>query len=471
MNKTKIIATYGPACGKSGVLGRLISAGVNVIRFNASHERHEDMQHDIKKVREAADRLRRDVGIMVDLQGPKLRIGDLPHNGIRLKKGERISLILNADQTAAFKAVPLGNPELIEDLKVGHRIYLDDGIMELMVIEVKKEEVVCEITVGGTLRSRKGINVPDTAVTMPTIMPKDVEDVKFSIGQGVDWLAISFVRSPDEINIVKKMIADRGSNIRVVAKIEKHEAVSAIDDIIEVTDAVMVARGDLGVELPTEEVPLLQKSIIEKCLKAGKPAIVATQMLNSMILGPRPTRAEVSDVANAVFDSADAVMLSGETSVGKYPVESVEMMARICQKAESFLNFTRMLDDRSQWAHETIPEAVSFAACKIARDLNARAIITATQSGLTARKISRYRPAQSVIACSQNQYVVNQLMLSWGVIPIKTEHVGNIDEMLDVSLNAALDKGEISEGDVVVITAGVMVNIPGSTNLIKVHQV
>jgi len=471
MNKTKIIATYGPACGKSGVIDGLISAGVNVIRFNASYEKHEDMQHDIKKVREAAHRLGKNVGIMVDLQGPKLRIGDLPDDGIRLKEGERISLVPGMDQAAAFKAVPLGDPDLIYDLKTGHRIYLDDGTMELRVIEVKREEVVCEVVVGGVLRPRKGINLPDTIVSMPTIMPKDVEDIKFSIKQDVDWLAISFVRSPDEINIVRKMIADRDSNIEVVAKIEKHEAVAAIDSIIEAADAIMVARGDLGVEIAAEDVPLLQKSIIEKCLKTGKPVIVATQMLNSMILNPRPTRAEVSDVANAVFDSADALMLSGETSVGKYPVESVEMMARICQKAESFLNFARMLDDRSQWAHETIPEAVSFAACKIARDLNTCAIITSTQSGLTARKISRYRPAQPVIACSQNQFVVNQLTLSWGVVPIKTEHASNIDEMLDLSLKAALDKGEISRGDVVVITAGVMVNIPGSTNLIKVHQV
>jgi len=471
MNKTKIIATYGPACGKSGVIDGLISAGVNVIRFNASYEKHEDMQHDIKKVRGAAHRLGKNVGIMVDLQGPKLRIGDLPDDGIRLKEGERISLVPGMDQAAAFKAIPLGDPDLIYDLKTGHRIYLDDGTMELRVIEVKREEVVCEVVVGGVLRPRKGINLPDTIVSMPTIMPKDVEDIKFSIKQDVDWLAISFVRSPDEINIVRKMIADRDSNIEVVAKIEKHEAVAAIDSIIEAADAIMVARGDLGVEIAAEDVPLLQKSIIEKCLKTGKPVIVATQMLNSMILNPRPTRAEVSDVANAVFDSTDALMLSGETSVGKYPVESVEMMARICQKAESFLNFARMLDDRSQWAHETIPEAVSFAACKIARDLNTCAIITSTQSGLTARKISRYRPAQPVIACSQNQFVVNQLMLSWGVVPIKTEHTSNIDEMLDVSLKAALDKGEISKGDVVVITAGVMVNIPGSTNLIKVHQV
>ena len=471
MNKTKIIATYGPACGKSGVLERMISAGVNVIRFNASHEKQEEMQRDIGKVREVARKQRQNIGIMVDLQGPKLRVGDLPDVGIRLKEGEYISLVPSMDRATAFKAIPLGNPELVDDLKKGHRIYLDDGTMELMVIEVKRKEVVCEVVVGGVLKSHKGINLPDTTVSMPTVMSKDVGDIKFSIEQDVDWLAISFVRSPDEINIVRKMIADSGSNIRIVAKIEKHEAVSAIDGIIEAADAIMVARGDLGVELPTEEVPLLQKSIIEKCLKAGKPAIVATQMLNSMISNPRPTRAEVSDVANAVFDSADALMLSGETSIGRYPVESVEMMARVCQRTESFLNFASLLDDRSQWAHETIPEAVSFAACEIARDLNARAIITATQSGLTARKISRYRPAQPIIACSQNQYIVNQLLLSWGVVPIKTKHANNIDEMLEVSLGAALENGDIGKGDVVVITAGVMVNIPGSTNLIKVHQV
>jgi pyruvate kinase len=471
MNKTKIIATYGPACSKSGVIDSLISAGVNLFRFNASHEKHEDMQHDIKKVREAAQKLGKNVGIMVDLQGPKLRIGDLPEDGIRLKEGERVSLVPDMGQAATFKAVPLGNPDLIDDLKTGHRIYLDDGEMELRVISVKREEVVCKVVLGGILKSRKGINLPDTNVSMPTILPKDVEDIKFSIKNDVDWLAISFVRSPDEINIARKMVADRGSNIRIIAKIEKYEAVSVIDSIIEAADAIMVARGDLGVEIAAEDVPLLQKRIIEECLKVGKPTIVATQMLNSMILNPRPTRAEVSDVANAVFDSADALMLSGETSVGKYPVESVEMMARICHKAESFLNFARMLGARSQWVHKTIPEAVSFAACKIACDLNVRAIITSTQSGLTARKISRYRPAQPVIACSQNQFVVNQLTLSWGVVPIKTEHASNIDEMLDLSLKAALDKGEISRDDVVVITAGVMVNIPGSTNLIKVHQV
>lgn len=470
-NKTKIIATFGPSCRRPGVLEKLIQAGVNVFRFNASHENHDNMRDDIEKIRKVAENSGRIVSLMVDLQGPKLRVGILPVSGVKLRKGDLVTLVPEETSSCSEGIVPLGNPELINDLKIGHRIYLDDGEMELRVTGIEKRGVKCQVVVGGCLLSRKGINLPDTTITVPTITKKDIEDIKFAIEQNVDWIAVSFVRSPDDVRAVKKLIEENKSNIRVIAKIERHEAISVIDGIIDCSDGVMVARGDLGVEIPTEDVPLLQKKIIQKCLRAGKPAIVATQMLNSMITNPRPTRAEVSDVANAVFDSADALMLSGETSVGKYPVESVEMMSRIICKAESFLNFEKMLDERIGWAHETIPEAVSFAACRIARDLNTRAIITATQSGLTARKISRYRPSQPIIACSQNQYVVNQLMLSWGVEPIKVEHANNIDEMLEISLEAALKTGKVKSGDVVVITAGFMVNIPGSTNLIKVHQV
>lgn len=482
LKRTKIICTIGPASSSDNILGKMIRQGMDIARINTSHSGTGEVSSLVKKIRKISSENNKNIAIILDLQGPKIRIGELKEN-IELKSGQNI-VFTTLKKARLLKEyddpiVEVSYPGFIEDIKEGGTIFIDDGLIECMVkkIDKKARTAVCRTIIGGILSSNKGINLPDVSVSVDSVTRKDIEFLKLGIKLKVDFIAQSFVRDKRDIIRVKNEINKSGSTIKVIAKIEKHEAVKAFDSILEVSDAIMVARGDLGIEIDAEEVPSVQKNIIKKSNLEGKPVITATQMLNSMIISPRPTRAEVSDVANAIIDGSDAVMLSGETAVGKYPVKSLEMMVRITKETEKTLDYDAILRNNTILRkklgipHNTITEAISFAACEIGNILHVDAIITSTESGFTARQVSKSRPRSMMIGTSPNQWVVRQLMLSWGVIPILTRSSKNIDSMIKEDIRAAKEKGYISNKDIVVITAGVLVNKPGSTNLINVREI
>ncbi|GFP24892.1 pyruvate kinase [Candidatus Hakubella thermalkaliphila] len=470
MRRTKIVCTLGPACRSPEMLTSLIRAGADVIRLNAAHGDHATFREDMERIRAISRKMGKIVAIMFDLQGPRIRTGEMVSGGVLLREGEEV--VLTSRPVVGTKGlISLSYPHLAQDVRKGAKILLDDGLLELEVEEKKDDEVKCKVITGGILESHKGVNLPNTSLSISSVTDKDVDDLLFALHNDVDWVAMSFVRKAEDIAVLKEVAGGKGFEVKIVAKIEKHEAVRNIDEIIEAADAVMVARGDLGVEMATEKVPIIQKKILEKSIRAGKPVIVATQMLDSMIRNPRPTRAEASDVANAIFDWTDATMLSGETAIGKYPVDAVKTMDKIIRSAEAILDYKEDLERKSNLPHRTTTDAISFACREIARDLQAAAIITATQSGYTARQISKYRPHSPIIACSPDPKVVHQLVLSWGVTPLLVRPSRNIDDMLDIAATAALEARQVKKGDTVVITAGVLVNVPGTTNLIKVHQI
>jgi len=455
---------------------------MDIARINTSHSDTSEATRLVKKIRKISSENNRDTAIILDLQGPKIRIGELKEN-IELKSGQNIVFTTSKKSKLSKKyndpIIEVSYSGLIEDIKKGGTIFIDDGLIECRVkkIDKKARTAVCRIITGGMLSSNKGINLPDVSVSVDSVTRKDIEFLKLGIKLKVDFIAQSFVRNKKDIIRVKNEIKKSESTIKVIAKIEKHEAVDAFDSILEVSDAIMVARGDLGIEIDAEEVPSVQKNIIKKANLEGKPVITATQMLNSMIENPRPTRAEVSDVANAIIDGSDAVMLSGETAIGKYHVKSLEMMVRITKETEKTLDYDAILRNNAILRknlgiqHNTITEAISFAACEIANILGVDAIITSTESGFTARQVSKSRPKSMIIATSPNQWAVRQLMLSWGVIPILTRSSKNIDGMIKEDIRVAREKNYISKNDTVVITAGVLVNRPGSTNLINVREI
>ncbi|MES0341524.1 MAG: pyruvate kinase, partial [Candidatus Humimicrobiaceae bacterium] len=441
LKRTKIICTIGPASSSDDILGKMIRQGMDIARINTSHSDTSEATRLIKKIRKISSENNRDTAIILDLQGPKIRIGELKEN-IELKSGQNIVFTTSKKSKLSKKyndpIIEVSYSGLIEDIKKGVTIFIDDGLIECRVkkIDKKARTAVCRIITGGILSSNKGINLPDVSVSVDSVTRKDIEFLRLGIKLKVDFIAQSFVRNKKDIIRVKNEIKKSESTIKVIAKIEKHEAVDAFDSILEVSDAIMVARGDLGIEIDAEEVPSVQKNIIRKANLEGKPVITATQMLNSMIGNPRPTRAEVSDVANAIIDGSDAVMLSGETAIGKYPVKSLEMMVRITKETEKTLDYDAILRNNAILRknlgikHNTITEAISFAACEIANILGVDAIITSTESGFTARQVSKSRPKSMIIATSPNQWVVRQLMLSWGVIPILTRSSKNIDSMI-----------------------------------------
>ena len=482
LKRTKIICTIGPASSSDGILGKMIRQGMDIVRINTSHSDAGEVNRLVKKIRKISSENNKNIAIILDLQGPKIRIGELKEN-IELKSGQNIVFTTSKKARLTKKyddpIVDVSYSGFIEDIKEGGTIFIDDGLIECKVkkIDKKARTAVCRTITGGMLSSNKGINLPDVSVSVDSVTRKDVEFLKLGIKLKVDFIAQSFVRNKEDIIRVKKEINKSGSTIKVIAKIEKHEAVNAFDSILEVSDAIMVARGDLGIEIDAEEVPSVQKNIIKKSNLKGKPVITATQMLNSMIISPRPTRAEVSDVANAIIDGSDAVMLSGETAIGKYPVKALEMMVRITRETEKTLDYDAILRNNAilrkklRIPHNTITEAISFAACEIANILRVDAIITSTESGFTARQVSKSRPRSIIIGTSPNQWVVRQLMLSWGVIPVLTRSSKNIDSMIEEDIRVAKEKNYISNKDTVVITAGVLVNKPGSTNLINVREI
>ncbi len=464
--KTKIICTIGPASSSPGIIRRLISRGMNVARLNFSHGTHKEHLEKIDMVRSMSAELGKPVAILQDLCGPKIRVGNIPEPGIRLMTGQKI--ILTGDCVEGNeKRVSVSYPHLAKDVNPGDCILLADGMMELIVLETKKTDILCKVVIGGILTSHKGINLPTGSLHLDAITEKDRDDLIFGLEHDVDYVALSFVRSADDLKQLKKMIRSRNKKTPVIAKIEKHEALNNIEKIIEAADGIMVARGDLGVEIPLEQIPGIQKKLVKTANNFGKPVIIATQMLRSMVDSRRPTRAEATDVANAVLDGADALMLSEETASGRYPVEAVSFMAKIIKKAEIYYPHSDYLDLNQAG---DIPEAVAYASCVLADHLKAAAIVATTRSGFTAKQISRFRPKTGIIALSPEMATIRGLCLYWGCLPgIVPEHK-DTDERMEKAALYALETGYVSQKDMVVITSGYPVYAAGTTNMIQVKR-
>jgi len=471
MRCTKIVCTIGPATSSDERLRALIEAGMDVARLNFSHGSHESHSQVILRIRRLSAEMDKPVAILQDLCGPKLRLGLLPEQGITLEPKQEVRFVL-AEQGQDAQSIPLPSSTLFALVRPNERILIDDGRVETVVTQRDLNVIQAVVRIGGTISSRKGVNLPDTRLPVTSVTERDLEDLRFGIQQGVDWVAISFVREPEDLQPVRYTVEAAGADIRLIAKIEKREAVENFDKILEAADGIMIARGDLGVEMPIDEVPLIQKEIITRCNRAGKPVITATQMLESMISAPHPTRAEATDVANSILDGTDAVMLSGETAVGAYPVEAVNMMHRIAVQTERALKEgVVVLPSQLVAGSLSITEAVAEAVCHIAYDINARAIICATTSGSTARLVSKYRPKTPIVAFTPLESTYRQLALSWGVQPRLIPQVHTMEEMLQTAVNTAVEMGLAGDGDKVVITAGVPIGVPGNTNLIKVHTI
>lgn len=475
MRRTKIVCTIGPATESPEMIEALAQAGMNVARLNFSHGTLDEHRERIERIRAVERRLKRSIGILLDIQGPKIRTGDLPVDRFSIHKGQSVFVVPNAAPEGIEGDTPtlqISYAPLLDQLKPGYTIYLDDGLVELRVEEVEASRAACRVVTGGVLRSRMGVSLPQVEVDLPAIDETDVEHILFGVKMGVDFVAASFVRRPEHVEAVRECIRRAGGTQQVIAKIESREGVRNIDGIFEVADGVMVARGDLGVELPTEEVPLVQKQIIEKGSRLGKPVITATQMLDSMARNPRPTRAEVADVANAIFDGTDAVMLSGETAVGQYPVETVRMMHRIAERSDGALDYAALLERRRPAMEPSIADAIARATCEAATGLGAKVILCSTQSGYTARMVAKYRPPVPIIAVTPNEHVVRQLSLVWGVhtfLAPKGEF--RIEEMIDVAEKIAKERQLVQDGDLIAIAAGVRTGTPGKTNLLHIHVV
>ncbi|OEG00079.1 pyruvate kinase [Vulcanibacillus modesticaldus] len=468
--KTKIVCTIGPASEEVAVLKKLIENGMNVARLNFSHGDYEEHGARINNIRQAAKETGKTVAILLDTKGPEIRTGVIGAPQVELKQGENI--ILTTEEIIGDEhKISITYDGLPNDVSPGSTILIDDGLIGLEVLEIEENEIHCKILNSGILKSKKGVNVPGVKINLPGITEKDANDIRFGIEQGLDFIAASFVRKASDVLEIRKILEEYDADIQIISKIENQEGVENIDEILQVSDGIMVARGDLGVEIPAEDVPLVQKMIINKCNEAGKPVITATQMLDSMQRNPRPTRAEASDVANAIFDGTDAIMLSGETAAGKYPVESVATMARIAMRTEESLNFKEIFKNRSKAKHTTVTDAISESVVNTAIDLDVNAILTPTESGQTAKFVSKYRPKAPIIAVTPHEDVLRKLSLVWGVIPVIGTTLNSTDEMLTSSVEKVLEAGYIKHGDLVVITAGVPVGQPGTTNLMKVHLV
>jgi pyruvate kinase len=464
--RTKIVCTIGPATSTPDAIDRLVAAGMDAARLNFSHGSHTEHAERARLVREAQQRAGRPLALIADLQGPKLRIGELAHP-LTLVEGDEIDV--TSQENGSGQALPISPPVLQEVLEPGHDVLIDDGRVRLRVDEVDGVRAKATVVVGGTVESHKGVNLPGVAVPVPSVTEKDMRDLEFALGLGVDYVALSFVRSVDDCRGLRELLQASDSTALIISKIEKAEALDQLDQIVSASDAVMVARGDLGVEIGPAAVPLVQKRIILCALEHSKPAITATQMLESMIRHPEPTRAEASDVANAVLDGSSALMLSGETAVGTYPVQSVEYMDRIVRAVEPSLGPRHELARAAEESFPTVGEAMSNAACDIAEVLGAVAILVPTYSGRTASAVACHRPQRPIVAVTHKRYAVQQLALEWGVIPSEIEECADVEDLWARTLDAARATGLVQPGDRVVITAGTAVNVPGTTNVIKVE--
>ena len=495
MLRVKIVCTIGPASNDAEILARMIDAGMNVARINMSHGDHEFHARNIHTIREIAQARNRPVAILVDLQGPKLRVGRMQAGGVPLSVDEEL-ILTTEDIIGEPGRVPIQNHEVPGSIQMHERILLDDGLLELEVIDATETTVRTQVIVGGILQDRKGMNLPQTNLVTPSMTDKDQVDVDFALRQQADWIALSFVRTAADVHALRKVVqghAPMGRATPIVSKIEKPEAVENIEEIIQASDGLMVARGDLGIETSPEEVPMIQKMIIARCIETDKPVITATQMLESMIRNPRPTRAEASDVANAVLDGSDAIMLSGETAAGSYPLESVQTMVKIAIEAERVGSVTQPHYRPSQEAVDgffgssaagsapldatglsqalSVADAVSQATVETAQNVGAAAIIAPTVRGATAKKLARFRPSVPIIAVTPNHLVYRQLALFWGVYPLMGQRMNTIDEMLEDAVRIALQAGFVEQGDVTVVTGGVVGGVPGATNLMTVRRI
>ena len=472
LRKTKIICTLGPATEDETVLRRLMLGGMNAARFNFSHCTHEDAT---KKL-EAVTRLREELGLpiatILDTKGPEIRVKTFQNGPIQLEAGDTFTLTTR-EVEGDDKIVSITYKDLPKDLKAGSRVLIDDGLVEMRAEHVSDTDIVCTVLHGGRVSNHEGINVPGTKLSMPFISEQDRSDIIFGIENGFDYIAASFTRSAEDILEIRHILKEHDCHsMNIIAKIENMEGVENIDEILRVVDGIMVARGDMGVEIPLEDVPVLQKELIQKSYLAGKQVVTATQMLDSMMKNPRPTRAEATDVANAIYDGTSCIMLSGETAAGKYPVEALETMVRIAEKAEESINYIKRFNsrDNSDVAFD-VTNAISHATCTTAHDLGAKAIITVTKSGVTARQLSKFRPLYPIVGCTTEKHVWRQLNLSWGVVPMLIDEVEDTDALFERAVDAAERTGLVKSGDLVVITAGVPLGISGTTNMMNVHVV
>lgn len=471
LKKTKIICTIGPASEDEEMLRKLMLNGMNVVRLNLSHGNHEEHKKRIDTIKKLREELELPIGIMLDTKGPEIRLGNFKDKEVQLVEGKYFTLTTR-DVLGDESLSNVSYEGLPKDVSLGDTILIDDGLIELKVVEIKGTDIKCFIKNGGSISDHKGMNLPGIKVNLPSVTKKDYDDILFGIENGIDFIAASFIRRAENVLEIRKILEENGGEqIHIISKIENQEAVDNIDDILKVSDSLMVARGDLGVEITTEEIPIIQKQIIRKCNEVGKPVTTATQMLDSMIRNPRPTRAEVTDVANAIFDGTDAIMLSGETAAGKYPLESLKTMYNIAIKAESALNYKEILRSKSEENEITSTNAISKATCNTAQDLGASAILTATSSGHTACAVSKFRPKAPIIAATTSKGVMRRLSIVWGVYPVLSTQSTSTDEVIDFSIHSALERDFINQGDLIIITAGIPVGVTGTTNLIKVHTV
>ena len=470
--KTKIICTMGPATDDDEVLKDLMRSGMDIARLNFSHGDHEEQLGRIKRIKKFREELNLPIAILLDTKGPEIRTGLLEtDDDVELVTGQEYTLTTR-DIKGNNEITSITYAELPQDVEAGNTILIDDGLIGLKVKEIKDgTDIVCDVINGGLLGSRKGVNVPNVRVNLPSITEKDKADIEFGLENGIDFIAASFIRNAEAVEEIKDIIGAHNMHVGVISKIENMEGVENIDAIIDASAGIMVARGDLGVEVPAEEVPFLQKEIIRKCNDAFKPVVTATQMLDSMIRNPRPTRAEATDVANAIYDGTDAIMLSGKTAKGKYPVEAVKMMARIAERTEKEINYRKRFNDMAKYTDPGITDAICHATCSTAYDLDAKAIITVTKSGFSARMISKYRPGCDIIGCAMDEKVCRQLNLSWGVRPILLGEEWEVFVLFERAINACKRDGLLEKGDVTVITSGVPIGRSGTTNMLKVQVV
>ena len=468
--KTKIVCTLGPASQSEETLTKLIENGLNVCRFNFSHGSHEEHKERMDIVKKVRDELKKPVAILLDTKGPEIRTGNFADPEVFLEEGSKF-IITMADVIGNKEMCTVSYKGLAEDVVEGDTILIVDGLVGLKVENVVGEEIHCVVENSGIVKNHKGVNVPGVKINLPALTPKDISDIEFGITQGIDFIAASFVRKASDVLAIREVLENNNAtDIQIISKIENQEGVDNLDEILQVSDGLMVARGDLGVEIPTEDIPIVQKQMIKKCNALGKPVITATQMLDSMIRNPRPTRAEVTDVANAIYDGTDAIMLSGETAAGKYPVEAVKVMAAIAKRIEETLDYDTIL--RSKGLNNTnVTDAISYATCTTAKSLTASGIVTSTSSGYTARMVSKFRPKTPIIAATPNERTSRQLSLSWGVYTVMCEQAENTDDLIDNSIEASKNEGYIHEGELVVITTGVPTGVSGTTNLIKVQVI
>ena len=471
VRKTKIICTLGPSTDDDNVLKELMLEGMNAARFNFSHADHEYHKKNLNRVKRLREELHLPVATLLDTKGPEIRIGTFKDGAVQLAEGQIFTLTTNEIE-GNEKTCSISYKDLPGDVTPGATILLDDGLIAMSVVSVTDTDIVCRVLNGGRVSNRKGVNVPGVKLSMPYISEKDYDDIVFGIENGFDFIAASFTRSADDILEIRKILDEHHCDrINIIAKIENTEGVDNLDAILRVADGVMVARGDMGVEIPLEDVPVLQKMMIKKAYTAGKQVITATQMLDSMMKNPRPTRAESTDVANAIYDGTSAIMLSGETAAGLYPVEALKTMVRIAIRAEQDIDYEKRFKMRGYEEAPDVTNAISHATCTTAHDLGAAAVVTVTKSGKTARMISKYRPQAPIIGCTTSPHICRQMNLSWGVTPLLIPEENDTDELFDHAVDAAEKTGIISDGDLVVITAGVPLGISGTTNLMKVHVV